>query len=102
MNARLPKAGYLLAIIGGGWLGIVAFVVGKNIILRETWLGTLARAIDSLPQPVQNPIFFVSWAIFLLGCTGPIYLAIRLLRDSGLRDSKGLPTTNDERPTTVL
>jgi len=95
------KRGYILAAVSTLWLGIILFVVGECVILRETWLSGIAKAMDALPSGIRSICFVASWALFFLGWIVPAFLAVRQLRLSRLPNRQELPTTNDERPTTV-
>lgn len=77
---RTRTKGYALAIVGGVWFGVVVFVAKSNLILRETPLGAIARALDKLPFPLQNILFLACWAIFFLGWVVPIAYSVRSLR----------------------
>jgi hypothetical protein len=96
------KKGYILAAVSALWLGMILFVVGENVILRETWLGGIAKAMDALPSGTRSICFAASWALFFLGWIVPAFLAVRQLRLSRQPNKQALLTTNDERPTTVL
>ena len=77
---RTRIKGYALGIFGGIWFGVVVFVAKSNLILRETPLGSIARALDKVPSPLQNALFFGCWALFFLGWLVPIAYSVRLLR----------------------
>jgi hypothetical protein len=77
---RTRIKGYALAIVGGVWFGVVVFVAKSNMILRETPLGPIARALDKMPSPLQNVLFLGCWALFFLGWLAPIAYSVRLLR----------------------
>jgi len=81
------RRGYTLAVIGGVWFSVVVFVARSNLILRETPLGVLARALDKLPFPLQNVLFLVCWGIFALGWIVPIVYSVRLLLRADERES---------------
>jgi hypothetical protein len=76
------KKGYVLAAVSALWLGLIVFVVGENLILRETWLGGIAKAMDALPSPIRSICFVASWALFFLGWIPPVFFAVRELRPS--------------------
>jgi hypothetical protein len=96
------KKGYALAAVSGLWLGVILFVVSENVILRETWLGGIAKAMDALPPAIGSICFLASWVIFFFGWIAPAFFAARQLRPSRKPNGQELRTTNDERPTTPL
>ncbi len=71
--------GYILALSGGVWFGVVAFVVTGNIVLRETPLGVIAKRLDKLPSGLAGILFLVCWGLFLLGWMVPAFCSARLL-----------------------
>ena len=75
--------GYILAITGGLWFGAVIFVVRSNLILRQTQLGGIARALDKAPSPLRGVLFSAFWVVFFLGWAVPTFCALRLLRRTG-------------------
>lgn len=77
----------VLAITGGLWFGVVAFVVTGNIILRETPLGVIAKALDKLPSTLQGIAFLVCWGIFFFGWMVPVVYSVRLLRHREIQES---------------
>ena len=81
------RKGYVLALIGGVWFGVVVFVSRSNFILRETPLSAIARALDKLPSPLQNVLFLMCWAIFFLGWIVPIGYSVRLLLRANKREN---------------
>jgi hypothetical protein len=85
--ASTKTKGYVLAVIGGLWFGLVVFVARSNFIFRETPLGGIARAMDKLPSPLQNVLFLACWAIFFLGWTVPIFCSVRLFLRAEKRES---------------
>jgi len=89
------RKGYVLAVVSALWLGVVLFVVGDNVILRETSFGGIARAMDALPSGIRSICFVASWAVLFLGWIVPGFAAIRLLRLSRQTNREKLPTTND-------
>jgi hypothetical protein len=68
-----------LVASGFGWLGTDVYVIARNVILRETWVGIVARFLDKLPGEIANPIFILLWVALLLGWTVPLVLGFRLL-----------------------
>jgi hypothetical protein len=80
--------GYLLAIVGGVWFGVVVFVAKSNLILRETPLGAIARALDKIPSPLQNVFFLGCWAFFFLGWLVPIAYSLRLFWSAKSQEKK--------------
>jgi hypothetical protein len=70
----------VLIVIGLGWLAVDVYWMFGNVILRETWLGTIAQFLDKLPPWASNPIFVCLWAIMLLGWTVPLIVGFHLLR----------------------
>jgi hypothetical protein len=79
---RTKKKGYILAAVSALWLGVILFVVGEDIILRETWFGGIAKAMDALPSGIRSICFVTSWALFFLGWIVPVFLAVRQLKPS--------------------
>lgn len=68
-----------LVASGFGWLGTSVYLMARNVILRETWLGIGARFLDKLPGGIANPTFILLWVVLLLGWTVPLVLGFRLL-----------------------
>jgi hypothetical protein len=54
-------------VVGLCWLAILLWIISSHVILRETSLGFVARYLDKLPPAIGTPVFFVLWAILLLG-----------------------------------
>jgi hypothetical protein len=85
--ASTRAKGYVLAATGGLWIGVVAFVVMGNIILRETPLGVIAQALDKLPSTLRGILFLVCWGTFFLGWTVPVVFSVRLLGRQGKQEN---------------
>jgi hypothetical protein len=71
--------GQLLVEGGFAWLFVSLYVVLENVILRETPLGIIARAIDRLPVAMATPVFMICWLVFLSGWLVPLALGARML-----------------------
>ena len=71
-----------LITLGLGWLAADLYLMVGNVILRETWLGAIARLLDRMPVRIANPIFLLLWTVALLGWSVPLILGFRLLFQS--------------------
>jgi hypothetical protein len=79
MRNKEKLKGYILAIAGGLWFGIVVFVIVGNFILRETRLGVVARVLDRLPYPLREILFLAAWVVFFTGWIAPAVYSLRTL-----------------------
>jgi hypothetical protein len=58
--------------VGCCWLAATVYLMARNVSLRETPLGAVAKILDRLPTVIGNPIFILLWLAFLFGWTFPI------------------------------
>lgn len=63
--------------LGCCWLFGDVYLVGENVILRETWLGFIPRFVDKFPPAVGNSIFPILWVILMVGWTIPLGLGFK-------------------------
>ena len=75
----MKRTHYIWLAVGLLWLSFANWIMGSNVILRETPLGFFAKYFDMLPSWIENPVHIILWLILLLGWSVALVIALRPL-----------------------
>ena len=81
MLLKMRAKAFLLIGIGGTWFLLVAWGLAvRDVVLRGTVLGILARLVAKVPPSLASVAFASLWCALLFGWCIPVIVGLRILR----------------------